>query len=59
MFGTYSEHLKPLLDIDKREFIVLFSLLVPTVIFGVLPNLILDSLHASVSDIIYNIPSPA
>ena len=23
-FGTYSEHLKPLKDIDRREFIVLF-----------------------------------
>jgi len=57
MFGTYSEHLKPLLDIDKREFIVLFSLLVPTVVFGIWPNLILESLHPSVSELLYNIPS--
>jgi NADH-ubiquinone oxidoreductase chain 4 len=34
MFGTYSEHLKPLKDIDRREFIVLFCLLIPTVLFG-------------------------
>jgi len=57
MFGTYSEHLKPLLDIDRREFIVLFTLLIPTVLFGIWPNLILDSLHSSVSDLIYNIPN--
>jgi NADH-ubiquinone oxidoreductase chain 4 len=56
MFGVYSENLKPLKDIDKREFIILFSLLVPTVFMGIWPNLILDSLHSSVSDLIYNIP---
>ena len=56
-FGTYSEHLKPLLDIDRREFIVLFTLLIPTVLFGIWPNLILDSLHAATSELIYNIPS--
>jgi len=55
MFGTYSEHLKPLKDIDRREFIVLFCLLIPTVLFGLWPNLILESLHSSVSDLIYNL----
>jgi NADH-ubiquinone oxidoreductase chain 4 len=34
MFGKYSEHLKPLLDLDKREFVLLFTLLLPTVFFG-------------------------
>ena len=56
-FCTYSEHIKPLLDIDRREFIVLFTLLIPTVLFGIWPNLILDSLHAATSELIYNIPS--
>lgn len=55
-FGAYSEHLKPLKDIDRREFIVLISLLVPTIIIGLWPNLILESLHSSTSDLIYNIP---
>ena len=54
MFGEYSKYLQPLLDIDRREFITLFSLLVPTVLFGIWPNLILESLHPSVSDLIYN-----
>ena len=52
-FGTYSEHLKPIKDIDRREFIVLFSLLIPTILMGIWPNFILDSLHPSVSDLIY------
>ena len=30
MFGKYSEHLKPLLDVDRREFITLFTLLKKT-----------------------------
>jgi NADH-ubiquinone oxidoreductase chain 4 len=57
MFGVYSEHLNPLKDIDRREFIILLSLLVPTVLFGIWPNLMLECLHPSVSDIIYYIPS--
>jgi NADH-ubiquinone oxidoreductase chain 4 len=57
MFGNYSAHLKPLLDLDRREFIILFSLLLPTLLFGIFPNLILDSLHPSVSELIYNIPT--
>ena len=35
MFGTYSELLKPLKDLDRREFIVLFCLLLPTIIMGI------------------------
>ena len=56
-YGTYSPHLKPLQDVTRREFNVLIALLIPTVIFGIFPNLILDSLHLSVSTLLYNIPS--
>jgi NADH-ubiquinone oxidoreductase chain 4 len=34
-FGDYSSFLKPIKDLDYREFIVLFSLLVPTVLLGI------------------------
>jgi NADH-ubiquinone oxidoreductase chain 4 len=54
MFGNYSQHLQPLLDIDRREFIILFTLFIPTILFGIWPNLILDSLHVASSDLIYN-----
>jgi hypothetical protein len=56
MFGSYSKYLKPLKDLDRREFIVLFTLLLPTVIFGFWPNLILESLHLTVSNLIYSLP---
>jgi hypothetical protein len=44
-------------DINRREFILLISLLIPTVVLGVYPNVILDTLHASVTTLLYNIPS--
>ena len=34
-FGNYSAHLQPLLDIDRREFITLITLLIPTILFGI------------------------
>jgi NADH-ubiquinone oxidoreductase chain 4 len=52
-YGVYSPHLKPLQDINRREFNVLIALLIPTVALGVCPNVILDSLHLSVSSLLY------
>jgi NADH-ubiquinone oxidoreductase chain 4 len=40
-------------DLTKREFVMLISLVVPTVFFGVYPAPILDGLHYSVSTLIY------
>ena len=54
-YGSYSPHLEPLLDISRREFIVLFSLLIPTLVLGLFPNVLLDSLHSSVTTLIYNV----
>lgn len=56
LFGAYSKYLNPLKDLDRREFTVLFSLLIPTILFGVWPNFILESLHISASNLIFNIP---
>jgi NADH-ubiquinone oxidoreductase chain 4 len=52
-YGVYSPHLKPLQDISRREFNVLIALLIPTIALGVCPNVILDSLHLSVSSLLY------
>lgn len=41
-------------DLNKREFMVLLTLVVPTVIFGVYPAPILDAIHYSVSLLIYS-----
>jgi NADH-ubiquinone oxidoreductase chain 4 len=34
-FGDYSSFLKPIKDLDYREFTVLISLLIPTVLLGI------------------------
>jgi NADH-ubiquinone oxidoreductase chain 4 len=54
-YGTYSPHLKPLKDLSRREFVILISLLIPTVLLGIFPNIILDTLHVSVTQLLYNI----
>lgn len=55
MFGGYSEYFKPLMDLDRREFTVLLTLLIPTLIFGILPNFILEILHFPASDLIFKV----
>nr|YP_010165698.1 NADH dehydrogenase subunit 4 [Lactarius trivialis]QRN74270.1 NADH dehydrogenase subunit 4 [Lactarius trivialis] len=54
-YGTYSPHLKPIKDISRREFILLLTLLIPTVLLGIFPNVILDGLHFSISTLIFNV----
>nr|YP_009348166.1 NADH dehydrogenase subunit 4 [Hericium coralloides]APX41119.1 NADH dehydrogenase subunit 4 [Hericium coralloides] len=54
-YGVYSPHLKPVKDISRREFILLISLLLPTVLLGIFPNVILESLHLSVTSLLFNI----
>jgi NADH-ubiquinone oxidoreductase chain 4 len=56
-YGIYSPHLKALKDINRREFILLISLLIPTIIFGIYSNFLLESLHLSVTNLLYNIPN--
>jgi NADH-ubiquinone oxidoreductase chain 4 len=57
-YGNISPYLPPLKDINRREYYLLISLLIPIVIFGILPNILLDSLHMSVTSLIYTIPNP-
>lgn len=52
-FGVYSPYLAPLKDISRREYNLLITLLIPTVVLGIWPNIILDSLHTSVSSLLY------
>jgi NADH-ubiquinone oxidoreductase chain 4 len=52
-YGSYHPLLQPLKDIDRREFFLLLSLLVPTFLLGIFPNVILDTLHMSVSSLLY------
>jgi len=52
-YGTYSPHIKPFKDVSRREFIILISLLLPTIALGILPNIILDSIHVSLSTLLF------
>ena len=56
-YGSYHPSLQPLKDIDRREFFLLLSLLIPTFLLGIFPNVILDTLHMSVTSLIYEVPS--
>ena len=57
-YGAYSPHLKPLQDISRREFVVLISLLIPTVLLGIFPGVILETLHTSTTQLLYTIITP-
>ena len=52
-YGNLSPSLPPIKDINRREFYLLISLLIPTIILGIFPNILLTSLHASVSALLY------
>nr|YP_010284356.1 NADH dehydrogenase subunit 4 [Pleurotus pulmonarius]AWL21273.1 NADH dehydrogenase subunit 4 [Pleurotus pulmonarius]AWN55964.1 NADH dehydrogenase subunit 4 [Pleurotus pulmonarius]QBS47744.1 NADH dehydrogenase subunit 4 [Pleurotus pulmonarius]QBS47764.1 NADH dehydrogenase subunit 4 [Pleurotus pulmonarius]QCP68326.1 NADH dehydrogenase subunit 4 [Pleurotus pulmonarius] len=52
-YGDYSPHMQPVKDITRREYYLLISLLIPTIAFGILPNVLLTSLHTSVSALLY------
>jgi NADH-ubiquinone oxidoreductase chain 4 len=42
-------------DVTKREFLLLFTLVLFTVIFGIYPSFILDGLHYFVTSLIYSV----
>ena len=48
-YGDYSPHINILKDVNRREFYLLISLLIPTFVLGIFPNIILDTLHSSVT----------
>lgn len=53
--GAWSSHLEVSLDLTRREFLVLFPLIFFAYLLGIFPNVILDSIHLSVSQILYQI----
>lgn len=54
-YGTYSPHLPILKDINRREFSLLISLLIPTIVFGIIPNVLLNPLHVASSALLYTL----
>lgn len=55
--GSYTKHIfeQNVFDIDKREFLLLFVLVALTVILGVYPSIIFDTLHYSVVNLVYGV----
>jgi NADH-ubiquinone oxidoreductase chain 4 len=53
-YGNYSPFLPIFKDINRREFFLLLSLLIPVFILGIFPNIILNCLHVSVTQLLYN-----
>jgi len=52
--GTFSKYfLFNVPDLNKREFFILLTLVVFTIIFGVYPAFLLDGMHYSVSSLLY------
>ncbi len=51
-FGQESPYLKNVHDLTRREFFVLLPLAFLTVLLGIFPNIILDTIHFSVSSLI-------
>ena len=47
-------HFDNFIDLSKREFSILFTLVFFTVLFGIYPNFILDGIHMGVSTLMYN-----
>lgn len=54
-FGAWSKYLNYTTDLTRREFMLLLPLLFVAVVFGIFPNIILDSVHASTSGLLYSI----
>jgi NADH-ubiquinone oxidoreductase chain 4 len=55
-YGEFSKHLKITKDINRREFMLLLPLLIGVVALGIYPNVILDTLHVSVTTLLYSLP---
>lgn len=54
-FGAWSKYLNYTTDLTRREFMLLLPLLFVAVVFGIFPNILLDSVHASTSGLLYSI----
>nr|QNH82610.1 NADH dehydrogenase subunit 4 [Sterigmatomyces sp.] len=52
-FRSYSPYLSWTTDLTRREFMILLTMLIPTILFGLYPNLFLNDLHYTVSTLLY------
>jgi len=55
VFGELNSNLKEILDVNKREFWAFIPLVLLTILLGIYPNIILDSIHVSVENLMNQI----
>jgi NADH-ubiquinone oxidoreductase chain 4 len=52
--GSFTRYLEQgILDLNKREFFILFTLVAFTVILGICPGIVLDTLHYPITNMLY------
>ncbi|CAO1638494.1 unnamed protein product (mitochondrion) [Parajaminaea phylloscopi] len=54
-FGEFSKFITPSSDINRREYMIIIPLLIVAILLGILPNVVLDQVHISVSSLMYSI----
>ena len=52
-YGSFSKQLAIMPDLNRTEFTILITLLIPTVILGIFSNVILNCLNISVTNLLY------
>lgn len=55
IFGTLSNYIQKYNDINKREFVILIPFIFLILLMGIYPDIFLDPLHSSVSDLLNRI----
>ena len=54
-YGSFSPYLNIMPDINRKEFNLLIALLIPTIVLGIFPFVILETLNVPVTTLLYNI----
>ena len=54
-YGSFSPYLSPMPDVTRKEFNLLIGLLIPTVLLGLFPIVILETLNVPVTALLYTV----
>jgi NADH:ubiquinone oxidoreductase subunit 4 (subunit M) len=54
-FGTLRVNVVELIDLSRREFYLFIPFIAITILFGLVPNIILDSIHFSTKTMMFSI----
>jgi len=51
-YGSYSKHLAIMQDLNRKEFTILNTLLLPTILLGIFPNVIIETLNVPIINLL-------